>query len=149
MQRTILMFILAGLMVGCGASSSGGNRTGTETKASVVRAKFEEGKVVFNERCAVCHGDQADGEGPMAKTISPPKPADFRREEYATMPVDSIRAVVVKGGAALGRNPRMPAWGEELSDEEIEAVVAFVRSVGRFRQMPTRRQVRTSEWFTD
>jgi len=35
----------------------------------------------------------------------------------------------MRGGEAIGRSPKMPPWGEELTDEQVNDVVAFVRSV--------------------
>ena len=39
--------------------------------------------------------------------------------------------IVRKGGAAIGRSSGMPAWEQELSAQEISAVVAYV---GTLRQ---------------
>lgn len=154
MQFKVLVVLVA-VAVGCTVSSGDkGNSSGTEeteatTPQPVQRSRFRAGKALFAERCAVCHGQNADGQGTMAQSIEPPKPADFRENVYARMPIDSIRAVIVRGGAATGRNPRMPAWEDELTEPQIEAVTAFVRSVGRFGQVPTERQVRESSWFVN
>ena len=40
-----------------------------------------------------------------------------------------IGLIVRKGGESLGRSAGMPPWAEELTDEQIGDVVAFVRSV--------------------
>ena len=36
-----------------------------------------------------------------------------------------------RGGAAVGRSPIMPAWGEHLTDEQIKDVVAYLRKINR------------------
>lgn len=153
MKKEALVLLVVLVAAGCGASSGGESRSTSEKRSVspkfVQRSLFRDGKVVFQERCAVCHGEDADGAGTLAQEMESPKPADFRQKAYARMPVDSIRRVIVQGGKATGRNPRMPAWGDELTEAEIEAVIAFVRSVGRFEQIPTEKQVRTASWFVN
>jgi len=145
-------FILAVLIIGWGAAptdewhSASGQDMDT---ARVQRSVFQVGRTTFMQRCAVCHGRKADGKGSYAESIQPPKPADFRDEMYQSIPGDSIRRVIEDGGAATGRNPRMPAWGDELTDAEIRATVVFIRSVSRFGRVPTERQIRESDWFAE
>jgi mono/diheme cytochrome c family protein len=50
---------------------------------------------------------------------------------------DAMRAVndrflveiTKKGGSQFGRSNAMPAWSMKLSDEEIRAIVAYIRSL--------------------
>ncbi len=37
--------------------------------------------------------------------------------------------IIKKGGSQFGRSNAMPAWGMKLTDEEIRAVVAYIRSL--------------------
>jgi mono/diheme cytochrome c family protein len=41
--------------------------------------------------------------------------------------------MIKKGGSQFGRSNAMPAWGMKLSDEEIGAVVAYIRSLASQR----------------
>jgi len=41
--------------------------------------------------------------------------------------VDTIR----RGGAGVGMSSLMPPWGHTLNDRQIDAVVAYVRSLKR------------------
>lgn len=67
----------------------------------------------------------ADGNGRAARLYDP-RPANLR----ATDKNDAYLALIVRmGGEKLGRSPKMPPWGEELTDEQIRDVVSFVRSV--------------------
>src|SRR5262245_4597578 len=83
------------------------------------------GGLVYANYCVTCHGINADGNG-LAARLHNPRPANLRatdkNDEY-------IRLIVMKGGEAMGRSPKMPPWAEELTDEQINDVVAFVRSV--------------------
>jgi mono/diheme cytochrome c family protein len=83
------------------------------------------GGLVYANYCVTCHGINADGNGRAAR-LHTPRPANLR----ATDKNDAyIGLIVRKGGESLGRSAGMPPWGEELTDEQIGDVVAFVRSV--------------------
>jgi len=90
------------------------------TDAAVFR-----GGLVYANYCVTCHGINADGNGRAAR-LHNPRPSNLRASDKN----DSyINLIVRRGGEAIGRSPRMPPWGEELTDEQIGDVVAFVRSV--------------------
>ena len=71
-----------------------------------------DGRDVYQERCASCHG--GNGEGASGPTLA--GVAD-------RLTVDDHVAVVRDGRG------QMPGWDGRLSDEEIEAVVDYERSV--------------------
>ena len=82
------------------------------------------GGLVYANYCVTCHGMNADGNGRAARLYDP-RPANLR----ATDKNDAYLALIVQvGGEKLGRSTKMPPWGEELTDEQIRDVVAFVRS---------------------
>jgi len=83
------------------------------------------GGLVYANYCVTCHGINADGNGRAAR-LHNPRPANLRASDKND---DYIGLIVRRGGEALARSPRMPPWGEELTDEQIRDVVAFVRSV--------------------
>lgn len=80
-----------------------------------VDAVLAEGREVWSSTCAKCHG--ADGGGGSGVKL-----ADGRAEELHPQ-VESMIEVVTEGKGA------MPSFGGSLSDEEIEAVVRYVREV--------------------
>ena len=71
------------------------------------------GKMVYLTRCVGCHG--VDGVGIVGPDIRPGKVL----EKYAS--AETMAAVVRDG---IGE---MPEFGSKLRDEEIDAVVAYVR----------------------
>ena len=88
-------------------------------------AAMELGRRVYAKQCAVCHGDEGAGQAPAY----PP----LKGNQSITMlsPVNSIR-MVLNGGYAPGtyKNPRpygMPPFNHVLDDEEVAAVVTYVR----------------------
>ena len=83
------------------------------------------GGLVYANYCVTCHGINADGNGRAARLYDP-RPANLRASDKN----DEYLALIVRmGGEKLGRSPKMPPWSEELTDEQIRDVVAFVRSV--------------------
>ncbi len=95
-----------------------------EARDSQDAAVFRGG-LVYSNYCVTCHGINADGNGRAAR-LHTPRPANLRASDKND---EYIRLIVAKGGEAIGRSPKMPPWGEELTDEQIGDVVAFVRSV--------------------
>jgi mono/diheme cytochrome c family protein len=78
-------------------------------------------------RCAPCHG--ANGHGSWRATIFFIRPGDLTdRRAMAQLSDDYIFNLIKNGGAAIGK-PGMPAFGYHLSDPEIRALVAYVRSL--------------------
>ena len=78
-------------------------------------------------RCAPCHG--ANGHGSWRATIFFIRPGDLTdRRAIAQLSDDYIFSLIKNGGAAIGK-PGMPAFGYHLSDPEIRALVAYVRTL--------------------
>jgi mono/diheme cytochrome c family protein len=86
---------------------------------------MELGRKVYAKQCAVCHGDEGKGH--------PPQFPPLAGNQSITMssPVNSIR-MVLNGGYAPGtrKNPRpygMPPFSHILKDDEVAAVVTYIR----------------------
>lgn len=104
-------------------------KNGTSGGALLARDSREaaefRGSLVFSNYCVTCHGALGDGNGRAARLYDI-KPANLRTTDKNDA---YLKLMVVKGGAALGRSQYMPAWGEELTEEQISDVVSFVRSI--------------------
>lgn len=100
-----------------------GFRDGTLT------ARESRGKRVFAERCAACHGARGRGDGQNAYNLHPPPP-DFQ-ESLARLSVADRRRVIEEGTAALGRSPLCPPRGSSLSEDEVEALLAWLDVMAR------------------
>jgi len=112
-RRLALVWALVLALVGVGCSSAPEVPVGPDGEPDPVLVL---GRDVYESRCANCHGTNGQGgRGPQlndgASVAAYPDPAD-------------MVAVV-----AIGLNAAMPAFGESLSPEEIDAVVAYVREV--------------------
>ncbi len=86
---------------------------------------IRRGEVVFKTNCILCHGIHADGKGRAAKLYDPP-PANLTKSDKND---DYKRMIITMGGAAMGRSEVMPIWGEQITKQEIEDVVAYLHTV--------------------
>jgi len=80
--------------------------------AAADQPRIDHGKVTFAQKCSHCHGPNMVNAG----TITP----DLR-----TFPDDRDRFTTT---VKLGKNNRMPPWGDLLSDDEIADLWAYVSS---------------------
>ncbi len=83
------------------------------------------GKAVFMTNCILCHGVKGNGKG-RASVMYDPKPADLTRSDKN----DAYKKMIItNGGAAMGRSGVMPVWSLQLKEEEIDDVVAYLRTI--------------------
>ena len=92
-------------------------------------ADIEEGKRIYGENCAPCHGDSGRGDGVGARSL-PVRPADHTNAAVMNSRSDAfLRDVIAKGGKAMGLSAFMPAWQGIFKDKEIEYLLAYIRSL--------------------
>ena len=89
------------------------------------------GKGLYAQHCASCHGPDGKGNGVAAAALNP-KPADLTNKAYVEGLKDQyLFDLLQKGGAAVGKSPFMAPFGSKLKDGEIRDVIAYVRSLGK------------------
>jgi hypothetical protein len=92
------------------------------------------GEEIYAEACAACHG--ADGRGAAGTGVAVPLP-DFTDCAFVTAESTANWVGLVRhGGRFLGLSSQMPAFGDALTDEEVRAVIARVRSFCRDPRYP-------------
>jgi mono/diheme cytochrome c family protein len=102
------------------------------------RESLTVGERVFRQSCAVCHGARGrpDADNPVAMALDPP-PADLSDPLFNSRePALDWELVVKHGGHALGLSDQMPAQAGNLTDEEIKAVVAYVKTLAETSDYP-------------
>jgi len=115
LAKTLLWFVALGLGISAWAAEQ--DQQGPEEAFKDVR-----GYIVFKTHCVLCHGIHADGNGRAAKNYNP-RPANLRMSDKS----DPYKEMIIRnGGAAMGRSPFMPPWGQELTDEQIHDVVYYL-----------------------
>jgi len=93
--------------------------------AAAPTAWAEDGQAVFQKNCVGCHGAAGKGDGPAAKALKPP-PGDFATTLKSVSDAD-ITKLIKEGGKPVGKNH--PAFGTKLSDEQITALVQYVKEL--------------------
>jgi len=82
----------------------------------------------YRTYCRKCHGEHGKGDGPGAAMLNP-KPRDFADcQNMQKRSDDELFKVISEGGEAVKMSPDMQPWGGTISDDEIHALVSFVRS---------------------
>lgn len=77
--------------------------------------------------CVECHG--ADGHGSWRASLFLLRPGDLTDRRRIAAESDQYLFDLIKhGGATIGRSG-MPAFGAQLSDEDIALLVAYVRTL--------------------
>ena len=97
----------------------------TATADNLVR-----GEVVYSTNCVGCHGSagRPDPESPLVKALGI-VPANFSDKLFNSRePVSAWKTVVTHGGPALGFSEMMPAFEGAISESDIDAVLAYIKS---------------------
>ena len=87
------------------------------------------GKHVYEGGCIACHGSQGQG-APQTSTefTRPDTFPDFTQCSQTTPEANATwKAIIVHGGPSRGFSQIMPAFGELLSSEQIDDVIAYLR----------------------
>jgi mono/diheme cytochrome c family protein len=94
------------------------------------------GREVYATYCAACHGPGGEGESPDWRQrrpdgtyFAPPHDSSGHTWHHA----DGLLFRIVRDGGAqfefAGFTSRMPAFGDQLSDEEIRAVITYLKTL--------------------
>ncbi len=130
-----ILVILAVLAVGAGAGAYALRDAGTPSGADAGDpALVALGKTVYADHCAQCHGAKLEGQPdwrrPLPEGGLPAPPHD--QSGHTWHHADRLLFDYTKGGgkaiAPAGFKSNMPGFEEVLSDREIWASLAFIKS---------------------
>jgi mono/diheme cytochrome c family protein len=99
--------------------------------AAAAEGNVDRGARIFAANCARCHGRSGKGDGPdLVKLQSAVSPDDWTDKESNQELTDSfIVAMITKGGKANGKSRIMPAFGNKLNTQQVQDLLAFIRSL--------------------
>jgi mono/diheme cytochrome c family protein len=83
------------------------------------------GKKIYADKCARCHGVSGKGDGPKADTLEK-KPANYTDKKK----MGEFTDVQLKQVVLDGKQP-MPAYKGKMSDKELEDVIAYIRTFAK------------------
>lgn len=128
-MKRLATIIVAVLSVGC-----------TESKTDP--AQIALGQKLYAQHCAACHGARLEGQPDWRRRLSSGRmPAPPHDESGHTWHhPDAVLFGITKNGLVPPYAPGdyqsdMPAFGGKLSDEEIRAVLAYIESHWKSREV--------------
>jgi cytochrome c6 len=80
------------------------------------------GEATFKAKCVLCHGADGTGNTPLGKQL---QAADLHSHDVQKHTNAELHKIVHDG------QTNMPAFGDQLSDEEITQVIKYVRTFGK------------------
>lgn len=136
--------VIAAAYMGIGSSAPKAYRADASDAAQVA-----DGQRVYKAECASCHGAQLEGQAnwrtrlPDGRLPAPPHDESGHTWHHP----DQLLFVTTRDGGAKYAPPGfvsgMPAFGEKLTDNEIWAVLAYIKS--RWPEPVRQRQARINE----
>lgn len=92
------------------------------------------GEALFVSRCSGCHGVTGDGKGPLARALSPRPHLTWKGKAWdpdgnGTGNEDADLRLMIRNGAEKYGGSTVMAPNPDLSDAQIESLVAHIRSL--------------------
>lgn len=84
---------------------------------------------LYARHCAGCHGAGGKGDGAGAEVIRSLMPDLSDAAAMAKATDAYLFEMIKKGSSQFGRSNAMPAWGMQLTDDEVRALVAYIRTL--------------------
>ena len=136
MRKELRNILWPGLLVGglVMAVFAGRHYAQTASNAASSAEVIEQGRQIYADQCASCHGAQLEGQPdwktplPSGRLPAPPHDAGGHTWHH---PDDILFRIVREGTAAIvggGYESDMPGFADLLSDAEIRAVLAYIES---------------------
>jgi mono/diheme cytochrome c family protein len=126
MRRAIAWCAAAVAVVGCSSPSDGD---------VAPREVLEQGQAVYQAHCASCHGAEGEGQpdwkSPGPDGVYPAPPHDSSGHTWHHADADLIEIIQRGGQAVYGSaslRSGMPPFGDVLTDQEIVAVLALIKT---------------------
>ena len=94
--------------------------------ASAISARAADAKANWDANCAQCHGKSGNADTKMGKTLNAKDLTDPKVQAAFT---DAKATQSIKEGVKENGKTTMKAFGGKLTDDEIKALVAYVRTL--------------------
>lgn len=107
LASSLLFFLFSGLFV---------------TISNTAWAQGNPGEAIFKAKCVLCHGADGTGDTPLGKQL---QAANLRSKDVQKKSNAELHKVIHDGQA------NMPPFADQLSDQEIDQVIRYVRSLAR------------------
>jgi len=89
----------------------------------------EQGRRIFYQHCVWCHADSTPA-GPSNRSNVTPEPPLLNDSGVLSKESDAaLRNMIAKGGSGVGKSAMMPPYGDTLTQDEIDDVIAYIRVI--------------------
>lgn len=95
----------------------------------LAHADADRGQQLYKVYCTQCHGVNADGKGINAAHMSVQPRDHTDTKEMSARTDEELFKVIKHGGKSINKSILMPAWGGNLNDDDIHALVAHLRKL--------------------
>ena len=127
-MRILFTTLLAALLTATAAPAQDGSGGGSGSDAD---NGSEEGpadaKATFDQKCSKCHGEDGKAKTKLGKKSHA---SNFTRAKWQKRTTDDEIIKAITDGIVEKGKRLMPAFKEKLSEEEIRALVTYVRAFG-------------------
>lgn len=94
--------------------------------ASAISGRAADAKALWTANCTPCHGASGNGDTKMGKTLGAADLTDAKKQASFT---DVQATDAIKNGVKQNGKTTMKAFGGKLSDADVKALVAYVRTL--------------------
>jgi len=140
---TLFVFLLAA----CQNNMTAPTQPSSNASSSLDPALVTQGRLIYQENCAACHGPNGEGQpnwkvaNPDGTYPAPPHTVDGHTWHHG----DGLLFQIIKEGGKSLNIPNfksgMPAFGDKLTDEEIVAVLTYIKSLWPEEQRRSQAQI--------
>ncbi len=132
-MRVVFLVVISALLLACDSVDHANHTSDTQVEPpprNLAPELLETGKAVYEKHCKQCHGVDAVGsknwqvQGPDGKYPAPPLNGTGHTWHHPK----AVLIGVIKNGSPGGMG-NMPAMGDKVSDDEIEALIAWFQSL--------------------
>jgi mono/diheme cytochrome c family protein len=99
---------------------------------------LQRGAEIFQSNCATCHGPAGspDADSELVKSLGV-VPANFSDALFNSRePASTWKVVITHGGPSMGFSEMMPAFGATLAEQDIDNVLAYIKTLGGEHDYP-------------
>lgn len=138
-----LVFLAAGFSSGCKTKGSAGpagplrqaydSEVDWNDPQRVIPLTYQQaqGKRIFYTDCVWCHADSTPA-GPSNRSNLNPMPALMSDGSVLNRESDDyLENIIALGGSAVSKSAMMPPYGQMLTPQEIQQVVAYTRAIAQ------------------
>jgi mono/diheme cytochrome c family protein len=98
-----------------------------------------QGKRLFYAYCVWCHADASPAGPSNRSNLNAVAALANDGATLNPMSDELLQNTITLGGSAMGKSALMPAWGNTLSQKDVQALIAFMRAIAQPPYVPPAR----------